>query len=58
MQKLLVLLASVCAASAAPKWHQLDGYTFEKYVSDFGKFYDEATFQVRKTIFEEKLSEI
>jgi cathepsin L len=39
---LAVVLAALVAASvlaAPPKWHQLTGYTFERYMADFKKSY-------------------
>ena len=37
MKKVLLAIGYASAAYATtPKWDELDGYTFEKYVSDFG----------------------
>jgi len=41
-----------------PKWHQLSGYTFEKYVNDFGKNNAFHEIDFRREIFERKLESI
>eukprot|EP01095_Lingulamoeba_sp_RSL-Kostka_P013876 TRINITY_DN585_c0_g4_i1.p1 TRINITY_DN585_c0_g4~~TRINITY_DN585_c0_g4_i1.p1 ORF type:complete len:375 (-),score=133.33 TRINITY_DN585_c0_g4_i1:233-1357(-) len=42
-----------------PKWHELDGYTFEKYVHHFNKFYlDKEEREFRRNIFEERINNI
>jgi len=38
MKAIAIALALVALVSAArPKWHSLDGYTFEQYRKDFDK---------------------
>eukprot|EP00331_Platyophrya_macrostoma_P012572 CAMPEP_0176431652 /NCGR_PEP_ID=MMETSP0127-20121128/14928_1 /TAXON_ID=938130 /ORGANISM="Platyophrya macrostoma, Strain WH" /LENGTH=369 /DNA_ID=CAMNT_0017813677 /DNA_START=43 /DNA_END=1152 /DNA_ORIENTATION=- len=59
MKRLLITVA-ICAAvvlGAHPKAHQLNGYTFEQYVRDFGKKYASAKeYEMRKVVFEKKLA--
>lgn len=54
----LVLVAS--AAAAKPRWHQLDGYTFEQYTRDFKKPYgpEHPGYEVRRKNFETNLNHI
>jgi len=48
--------ALAATSAAAPKWYQLEGYTFDKYVSDFSKEYKTLAERLRrKSIFESKL---
>lgn len=37
VQLVIVALVLASLASARPKWHELEGYSFEKYVKDFAK---------------------
>ena len=55
---LVGLLAIV--ALAAPKWHQLAGYSFERYAEDFGRAYPKgsAEWKHREAIFTENLRAI
>ena len=55
----MILALLISSSAAAPKWHQLEGYTFEKYVVDFDKAYDsvEET-SWRATLFEQKLEAV
>jgi len=41
---------------ARPKWHELDGYTFKQYIRDFNKEYSSEELEMRRAIFEKKLS--
>jgi len=50
-------MGCVSAAFATPKWQELDGYTFDKYVSDFGFGFGFAS-QARKNTFEQNLKKI
>jgi len=58
----VLLLAVVAAAASSPaphtKWHQLQGYTFDKYRKEFSKVYDHHEYLLRKSIFEERLASI
>lgn len=64
MQRALTVLAVACllagtAASKRPKWHQLEGYSFERYVADFGRVYSSTNeYMQRQTIFYNKLKQI
>src|SRR6185312_6383362 len=60
MYKSTVIACLLGLAFAAPKWHELNGYSFEKYVKDFGKEYTVGTeeFYKRKLIFENELVSI
>ena len=54
---LVALLVSTTFA-LRPKWHELEGYTFERFEKDFGKKYgSEIERAKRKAIFEESLHE-
>ena len=53
----LGLLASV--ASAKTPWHKLDGYSFDSYKAEFGKFYETAAeSSSRRVLFETRLASI
>lgn len=58
MKLLIALFAVIAVCSAAPKWHELEGYAFEDYVKDFGKNYKGDEFHKRKAIFEAELAKI
>ena len=55
---IVLLVVAVVAVSAHPKWHQLEGYTFTQYVSDFGKKYTEAEYPLREKLFAQRLAEV
>lgn len=46
------------ALTGLPHWTQLEGYTFEQYLSDSGKEYGTTEYASRKAIFEGALTEI
>uniref|UniRef100_A0A7S1Q9J2 Uncharacterized protein n=1 Tax=Neobodo designis TaxID=312471 RepID=A0A7S1Q9J2_NEODS len=48
------------AAAARPKWHELEGYTFERYIKDFGKPHRRGTVEhaKRKALFEAALARV
>jgi len=48
----------VLSAVSATKWFELEGYTYEDYVSEFDKMYTPEEYQVRKDIFLENLNKI
>jgi len=54
----LVALAIVCLVEAKTKWHQLEGYTFEKYAKEFGRSYKDSEIEERRNIFNERLESI
>lgn len=58
----LIAFALLVATASArrPKWFELDGYTFDKYVRDFHKGYVPGTaeHEKRRKIFEKKLTEV
>ena len=54
----MVLAVFTLAEAKKTKWHQLNGYTFDKYVMEFGKSYAPEEYAARKNIFEEKLEKI
>ncbi len=61
MKAFLVVLAvlSIAAVAAPPKWHQLTGYTFERYAADFQKKYTSAGERNRRErIFYTKLAAV
>lgn len=58
---LLVVAALVAMVAAAPpKWHQLEGYNFERYVADYRKTHVKGTaeYAMREALFNERLSEV
>lgn len=57
MKKVLFAMGCVSAAVATPTWQELEGYTFDKYVSDFGFGFGFAS-EARKTTFEQNLLKI
>ena len=54
----LLLASAVPLVDAAPKWHQLEGYSFDQYKKDFGKQYSGSEDSVRRSAFEARLAEI
>jgi len=55
---LLLASAAPFVDAAAPKWHQLEGYTFDQYKKDFGKQYSGSDDSARRSAFEARLAEI
>eukprot|EP01125_Pyxidicula_operculata_P022696 TRINITY_DN9509_c0_g1_i1.p1 TRINITY_DN9509_c0_g1~~TRINITY_DN9509_c0_g1_i1.p1 ORF type:complete len:366 (-),score=103.41 TRINITY_DN9509_c0_g1_i1:117-1214(-) len=57
--KLLVALVALFVVAQGVKWHQLESYTFDHFVAEFGRYYenDEET-QMRREIFERNLEKI
>lgn len=55
----LLLLVALTAAKR-PKWHELEGYTFERYVKDFGRKYSKGSeeYMMRENIFYTKMKAI
>lgn len=53
-----LLIAAVTARR--PKWNELDGYTFDRYIVDFKKPYVKGTeeYENRRKLFEQKLTEV
>ena len=60
MKTALILLAVAIVAVSArrPKLHELEGYTFAKYVEDFGKVYSPDEYVIREAIFTQRLKEV
>jgi len=62
MRRVLITLAvmATMALAARPKWHQLDGYTFDMYVKDFQKPHRKGTLEWRKreSLFNAELKEV
>jgi hypothetical protein len=61
MRSLAILaVCLVIVVLAKPRWHQLNGYTFDNFVRDFKKPYpqNEARYKLRKQIFEANLEHI
>jgi len=55
----VILLAALCAISAKKTlWNELDHYTFEKYIEEFGKSYSPAEHAIRSQLFMDKLRSI
>lgn len=63
MNKTLLIALLGCmaiGALAAPKWNQLEDYTFDEYVRDFDKRYDFGSeeYKMRESVFLKKLAHI
>lgn len=56
--KAAILLTLATAAVAFPKFHQLNGYSFERYLADSGKTYSEEEYPVRLALFQSRLEKI
>jgi len=41
-----------------PRWHQLDGYTFEQYMEDHNKAYRASELQMRRALFEKNVQRV
>lgn len=56
----LVAVLTSTVSAARPKWHELDGYTFDRYVSDFKKPYapHSKEYAQRKELFDAKLAQV
>jgi hypothetical protein len=55
----LVLAALFALSLAGPRWHELEGYTFEQYEQDFNKEYKDVTERVfRRMVFEKQLKRV
>jgi cathepsin L len=58
----LVVLVAIAAVVAAvpPKWHQLEGYTFARYVADYRKPHVKGTaeYTLREKLFNQRLAEV
>lgn len=54
---LLSFAAFIFLISAAPKWHQLQDYTFDQYTKDFKKVYTPKERTLRRLTFEQRLKE-
>jgi len=55
----IFLAISIGYSESRPLWFELKGYTFEQYVSDFGKHYASASeYTARKKLFETRLQQI
>lgn len=50
--------ALLCLALAAPKWQELEGYTFEAYTKDFNKKYTAEELITREAIFNMNIADI
>ena len=55
-----ILLVGLAAAAGGPKWHELEGYTFDQYVKDFAKPHRRGTveFAKRKALFENAFARV
>jgi cathepsin L len=56
--KFVVLAVCLAIVAAKPKWHQLDGYTFEKYVQDFNLNYSSSELGARRALFTAELARV
>lgn len=55
----VAVLLVLATMAARPKWTDLNGYTYERYLKDFGKTYQTSEeYLLRKSIFENRLQEI
>jgi len=60
MFAILLLLGCLhaCSAASPPRWHELHGYTFEKFIADFNKSYGEKETVWRRALFQRELMEV
>jgi len=60
LRKALLVATLVALATARPKWHELKGYTFERYVKDFGKPHKKgsAEWARREALFHEEMKAV
>jgi cathepsin L len=57
--KLIVFMALVATISAKTLWHQLEGYSFEHYKTEYGKVYhSESEHEFRRKVFENTLAAV
>ena len=56
--KLLVLIATVAAVSARATWRDLDNYTFEHYIKEFGSHFKTSEMSARRVIFQNELDRV
>jgi len=54
----ILLFLAAAAATRFPKWHQLDGYSFERYIADHNKVYSAEELEVRRAAFESRLQTV
>jgi len=52
------LICFVLVVYALPRWYQLEDYTFDKYLKDYGKKYQYKEYVTRSQIFNQNLEEI
>jgi cathepsin L len=50
-------LVALCAAKR-PRWNELEGYTFSRYLKDFGRRYNGDELRMREKVFNAKLESI
>jgi cathepsin L len=58
MKIILTILLLAIVAQSRTLWHELEGYTFEKYQDEFNRKYTPEELSFRRELFERKLSEI
>jgi cathepsin L len=49
---------AVFAVAEQTRWFELEDYTFEDYIKEFGKTYGTKEYEQRRTIFDTKLENI
>jgi len=55
---LVVIGLAAVAVAETTRWHQLQDYSFDKYVKEFGKEYRGQEYERRKAVFEANLNDI
>ncbi|PRP82211.1 hypothetical protein PROFUN_10420 [Planoprotostelium fungivorum] len=55
---LVLTVAALAVAAKFPKWHELEGYTFEQYIADHNKVYSAEELLARKAAFENRLATV
>jgi cathepsin L len=53
--QILLLISAFLAVSAKPLWNQLNGYTFEQYLSEFNLKYPESEMSMRRSLFDSEM---
>lgn len=56
--KAIILLAALASVSARTSWKDLDTYTFENYVKEFGQNFKKNEIDMRKGLFQEEIERV
>ena len=56
--RFIIVAIVVGLAVAKPQWHQLESYTFEKYLTDYNLKYSSKDMEMRREIFNKELARV